>query len=259
MVELGDRMNNIDIYEKVYDFITDGLKKNGKEGLVTKDAFVMKANHNSGIIDLEKLFEYKGSNTDFLHVAYVEILGRFIDESGFDGWNDISKRFNENDFRAMVIYTLISSEESKGFKDKRIIIKGNRSIDNNVIEFLKVKEDINVVDVDYFMNMEDVENAFIKELYINSLDRPIDTNSYKLWLKEKSQLSDIKYRKTALISIAMSREARQRKKTIINNHYNIKKITIIDDILNKILSFGYNKVYLSLPEKVQLAIKKLLL
>lgn len=99
------------IYEKIFDISNENMQKSGNRFAHPKSAFLCYAELDPHKVDLIELSKVEADNSEFLDIAYINLLNRPVDPDAYQSWK---KHFNmpEWQFRTLVIQRLVSSKEA---------------------------------------------------------------------------------------------------------------------------------------------------
>lgn len=102
--------NNNDIYDKLFDISLNNLKRAGKELTIPKKAYIAWSKADPMTCDILELLKIDATNEEFIHILYLSILNRPIDEKALEMWKT---RFSlpKAKFRRAAVEQITSSEE----------------------------------------------------------------------------------------------------------------------------------------------------
>ncbi len=251
--------DSLSIYEKIYDYIDNEMQEKNIIGDIPKFEFVYRAEKMPDVINLKRLYSQNVSEEDFIKLAYIEILGRNVDESGYNSWKNNIKKIKPELFREELVIALIKCDEGRkrGFNN-RIVTGEDTLFKDYILQYMWNQKDWDIVDVDRLLNYDIHGMEYINLLFFNALDRSVDEKALKHWEEIYSKTPEEEFKILGIKEIVFSKEAKIKRKKIINNTSNIKNNIIADYanyIISRILNIAYYKGYKSLPQGMQDFIK----
>lgn len=149
-----------DIYEQLYDYSNEVLKRKDKKLQTSKTAYLFFVNNTSNVVDVAGLLRLSPEidNMEFVRYAYFDVLGRVIDEKAINYWNKY-RYLKREEFRKRVLRSLLYTPESKLVGKKKI---------NNMISPISFNTVKNLVlwhmYYDVFLNMPKGFQSMIRKL-----------------------------------------------------------------------------------------------